>query len=119
MDFKWINDEPKMDKTKKFERKRSFFFRNSKPKSLNSDDNFHYNHYENLTIVSKTSKNKDQRKLSVRSFDSEKFKMKKTNKKDITRMSLFETQDVSMFINKKHHSLTINYGKKILLILYI
>lgn len=102
-----------MDKKKEVERKRSFFFRNSIPKSSNSDDNFYSNNNDNLSIESKTSRNRDQRKLSVRSFDSEKFKMKKNKKKDITRMSLVEAHNVPMFTNENNHSQTINYGKKI------
>lgn len=107
--------KPEMDKKKEVGRKRSFFFRNSK-QSSNSDENFYHNNNDNLSIVSKTSRNKDQRKLSVKSFDSEKFKMKKNMKKEITRMSLVEAHNVPMFINEDHHSQTVNYGKKILLI---
>lgn len=92
--------ESKMKK-KGVERKRSFFFRNSKSKNSNSDDDFHYN----------LSRNNNQRKHSVRSFESEQLQMKKNGKKDKARMSLFETQNIPMFHNENQHSHTIDSSK--------
>ena len=101
--------ESNVNNLKVIERKKSlkkkFSFKSLKPKnsySVSSFFNSSNDNNENNAHSKKSKKDQRQRKLSVKSFDYEKFVKKK--KKGRKRMSMFEALNFPLFTHENNHS---------------